>query len=352
MRRFNAVYLLILIICSTSAAEDARDNILHIYLPRSVKADGNTLTLDVLAAVRGQEQATQRAKQISMGRAPWSGERIKITRATILSRLASKGFSAGSVRLSGAEQVIVTRDEDKIPAEKLISCAREFLQKSRPGPTGCSWRLAQKPAEMLVPSGVTVSLEAQLPDKKTGDYVRVRITARGRERKLGQTLLLFKTVYPVRRAVAKEDIPAGEMVTPQNTKTKFFYVENKMSADYDLPFGMLARRSISTGTVIRRAMVRARKQSVIIDRNQTVTMKISGAGFVVTAIGRALEDGRTDELIKVRNIDTGKVIRARVLSDGRVEPVVTKTAVTSQRHELSRTDSEEIGQMSMNKEKK
>ncbi len=320
--------------------EDDDKDLLRIHLPRKVHADDDTLTLGELAVVRGGGESTQKAAKISMGRAPWSGEKITLDRATILSRLASEGFKASSVRISGARQVVVTRNEEQIAAERLISCARAFLQKRRPGPTGCSWRLARKPEELFVPSGLDVSLRAELPEGNSGDYVRVDITALANKRTLGRTVLLFKTVYPVRRAVAAKNIPAGEMVTPKNTETKFFYVENRPSDRGELPYGMLARRTIAAGAVIRPAMVRNPSPSVAVRRNQTVTMKITGAGFVVTAIGRALQDGSPDDLIKVQNVDTARVVRARVLSDGSVEPVVTKASVSAKGNDSTRRASQ------------
>jgi len=328
MSILRLAYVLVVVVLAPVAGSSARQaELLYVHLPRSALADGQTLTLRSIAALHGPAQLVQKAGRIAMGRAPWSGERITIDRATILSRLGSQGLTVDRVVISGADKVVVTRDEQQIPIERLISCARTLLQKIRPGPNGCSWRLAVAPEPLYVPSGVQVTLTAELPDDKPGDYVRVGVLARGEGRTVGRTTLLFKTVYPVRRAVAKKDIPAGQMITPENAEMKFFYAENPAGSD-ESPYGLLARNTIRAGSVIHRAMLRFRHRAVVVRRNQTVTMRITGAGFVVAALGKALQDGKCDEVIRVSNVDTGRVVRAKVLADGSVEPVISGPGAT------------------------
>ena len=61
----------------------------------------------------------------------------------------------------------------------------------------------------------------------------------------------------------------------------------------------------------------------IISRNDTVTMKIEGDGFTITALGQALDDGRSGAFIRVRNVDSGRIVVGKVKSDGSVEPVIS-----------------------------
>jgi flagellar basal body P-ring formation protein FlgA len=60
---------------------------------------------------------------------------------------------------------------------------------------------------------------------------------------------------------------------------------------------------------------------VAVHRNENVVMRIKGDGFLLTAMGLALEDGRPGAMIKVRNVDSGRVVMAKVAADGAVEPV-------------------------------
>jgi flagella basal body P-ring formation protein FlgA len=59
----------------------------------------------------------------------------------------------------------------------------------------------------------------------------------------------------------------------------------------------------------------------MLERNQTVIIRIDKPGLAVTAMGKSMQQGKLGELIKVKNIDSQRVILARVNEDGTVEPV-------------------------------
>ena len=59
----------------------------------------------------------------------------------------------------------------------------------------------------------------------------------------------------------------------------------------------------------------------VVRRNDSVVMRITGNLFQITALGQALENGGEGDLIKVRNVDSKRVVVARVIHDGTVEPV-------------------------------
>jgi flagella basal body P-ring formation protein FlgA len=63
------------------------------------------------------------------------------------------------------------------------------------------------------------------------------------------------------------------------------------------------------------------KSPIIAKRNQKVVIRIDGPGFLITALGKAMQDGRAGEYIKVRNADSQRIILVKVKEDGSVEPV-------------------------------
>jgi len=69
-------------------------------------------------------------------------------------------------------------------------------------------------------------------------------------------------------------------------------------------------------------MVNAAQSPVVIRRNETVVIRIERPGLVVSAVGTVLQEGRTGELVKVRNADSSRVIMCKVNADGTVEPVL------------------------------
>ncbi|TFG49254.1 MAG: hypothetical protein E4H40_03275, partial [Candidatus Brocadiia bacterium] len=66
------------------------------------------------------------------------------------------------------------------------------------------------------------------------------------------------------------------------------------------------------------------KQQVVVKREQSVRVKIDRPGIIATANGTAMQDGKVGDFIKVKmqiTKDSQRVIFAKVLEDGTMEPV-------------------------------
>ncbi len=69
-------------------------------------------------------------------------------------------------------------------------------------------------------------------------------------------------------------------------------------------------------------MLSAAQTAVLVRRNETVLIRLERPGILVTAMGTSLQEGRTGELVKVRNSDSSRVIVCKVMPDGSVEPAL------------------------------
>ncbi len=78
------------------------------------------------------------------------------------------------------------------------------------------------------------------------------------------------------------------------------------------------RRALRSGQVLRAGLL---MPAVLVQRRQAVTIQARYSGIEVTQAGEALDAGRRGELVRVRNAASGKVIHARVVAAGVVEPV-------------------------------
>ncbi len=297
----------------------------HIYLPRTVAVEGETIRLGDIAVVRSADAALRSAcEAVPMGRAPWSGERLVLDRRTLLARLASRGLGAERFRFSGAEEVAVTRAEAVTGPDRLVETARAWLDRVRPAPRGCRWRVLRQPKPIRTPAGAKVALTARGVPHGVGGEVRVRVEARCGERSLGGSDVIFRLTYPRRRLVARRDIAPGEVVTPENTRLETYESDRPDPGTWAAAYGARAARLIPAGTEVTAGRVLRPEYEVVVHRNKSVVMSLVGPLFRITALGKALEDGRPGDLIKVQNVDSGRVVLARVAADGTVEPVLAE----------------------------
>ena len=137
----------------------------------------------------------------------------------------------------------------------------------------------------------------------------------------GARKIVFRPKYNVHRIVAVTEIKSGEILTTGNIRIENSISDEPQASDWMPPYGFVAARDIAEGITIVPDMVKAPKAQVLIERNQTVVIRIDKPGLAVTAMGKAMQRGKLDDYIKVRNIDSQRVIVARVNEDGTVEPV-------------------------------
>ena len=103
------------------------DTGLHVYLPREVILSGDTISLGNVVVLRGDESMTAKARDIGLGKFAVATQQIVIDRQTLLSRLASNNIMGSQVTMSGAEEVVISRQSEKIAADRLVNVARSFL---------------------------------------------------------------------------------------------------------------------------------------------------------------------------------------------------------------------------------
>ncbi len=298
---------------------------LSVHLPRSVEAAGEALRLGEITILRSPDDRLRTtSERIAMGRAPWSGERIVLDRATVAARLASHGLGADRVRFTGADRVVVTRAEEVTSAKAIAQAARAFLETSRPAPAGCRWYLRREPDTIAAPAGADVSLSPRPASHGVAGEAKVTVVATAGGKQVGAADVVFRMMYARRRLLASRDIAPGEVISPENTTVRKAFSPRPDPGDWSKPYGRRAARLIAAGAEVKPGLVHSPAEEVVVRRNQGVVMTISGRLFQVTALGKALEDGRPGDLIKVRNADSGRVVLAKVARDGTVEPVIAE----------------------------
>jgi len=69
-------------------------------------------------------------------------------------------------------------------------------------------------------------------------------------------------------------------------------------------------------------MVAPAKPAILVKRNQNVVIRIDAGGLTITAMGRMIDEGGVGDIVRVRNVDSQRVITAKVNEDGTLGPVL------------------------------
>lgn len=308
--------------CNASANSTDEDSVLQICLPEAAAIEGKIIKLGQVCRIEGGEAVAARAGEIGLGEVSVLGQEIVIDRQMILSRLACNGISASEVKLTGAEKMIVRQQQQVIKGSELVEAARVFLGKNFPQYSGCKLEPVRVPKDFVTAGeSRNIKLSPSLADIMN-NQVGIKVVILADNKEAGSSDVDFNVKYNCRTVVTLKDIAAGTAISPENTKIEQRLSDNPEPANWREPYGLIARCRLPANTIIRPNTVSVAKAAAAIKRNENVIIRIEKPGLSVTAVGKAMQEGRAGEIIKVRNVDSQRVILAKVGENGTVEPVL------------------------------
>ncbi|MFC1633505.1 flagellar basal body P-ring formation chaperone FlgA [Planctomycetota bacterium] len=296
---------------------------LRIYLPREVTVKDANLTLGQVSVIQGRESLIAKANNVAIGRISITNQNVVIDRSTVLSRLACSGIPSSKVVFTGAKETTVRRKQRAISSQELVTLASSFLKSHPPDASVCQWSVIRKPKDLVIPEtgeGMRFSPRLILNNRKNQAKVEITVSCGGK--KAGVRDVIFALKYNRRQAVTITPIPKGAIIGPENVKIEVILSHYPEAADWKSPYGLATNRPLAANTILRTSMVGSGKSPVVVKRNQNVVIRIEKPGFLITASGMTLEDGRIGEHIRIRNVDSKRIILARINEDGSVEPVL------------------------------
>ncbi|MHC4570536.1 MAG: flagellar basal body P-ring formation chaperone FlgA [Planctomycetota bacterium] len=298
------------------------DSGLHVYLPREVTIKDDAIKLGQVSIIRGEELLVAKAGEIALGRVSVPGQEIIVDRALVLSRLACNGISKSQVTLTGAEEITVRQQQRIIKGSEFVEIASSFLEENRPANSVCRWDPLRVPKDLVVP-GVSkdIKLFPRLTRSGARSQARIRIVVLADGREAGVREVAFRLKYNHRIVVTLVELGSGSVITPENVKIEKRISNYPEPADWSPPYGFVTKSRLQANTMIRPGMVGPAERAIIVERNQTVVIRVKRPGLFVTAIGKAKQKARAGEFIKVQNVDSQRIILARVNEDGTVEPI-------------------------------
>jgi flagella basal body P-ring formation protein FlgA len=306
------------------SADIASEDCLQVYLPREAVVEGGAIKLGDVSILRGSDQETSQAGGVGLGSFCVAGQLITLDRAMIESRLRCSGVKSVGIEFSGAESVTVRRKSEIVKGVEFAEMAESFLSSYNPEAGGCNYRCLRIPEDFIVPgdaNGITFSTHLAGSSQVSG-YTKVNVCILNDGNQAGVRQVTFRRRWEVQRVVTTQDVMSGQEFSRENIKVVKGLSDQAQRSDWQAPYGLVARRDMAAGTVVDARMVSIVTEEIIVKRNENVLIKIDKPGLLITTFGKALENGKCGENIKVRNNDSNRTILARVNADGSVEPVI------------------------------
>ena len=128
---------------------------------------------------------------------------------------------------------------------------------------------------------------------------------------------IIKISNSIKLITLKNNLKKGEVI--QKHDLKFDYKTNSVGNGFFESFDNLVGRKInqnlSKGQVIK---IRHLEENFMVSEGQSIIIFSDLYGINVRMQGNALENGHFNELIKVKNISSGKIVQGRVINEKKI----------------------------------
>jgi len=220
--------------------------------------------------------------------------------------------------LGNREQITVERESQIISQDEIKDAILAALMERGLG-EGNSLELSNKMLRLYVPGGdlPSVGVEDVVYQARTGRVTAILLAPAGepgatRTRVTGR---LFKvTEIPVlsRRLLANEKITKGDIkwISVHSNRLR-----NGVITDINELVGKAGKRGLRSGLPVQENSIR---RPILVPKGSLVTIILKAPKMILTAQGKALEDGSDGDTVQIKNTQSNKIIEAEVTGPGTV----------------------------------
>ena len=281
----------------------------------SVTIDGGFVRLGDIATVQGPDgQAVKRLRKIEIAKAPLPGKSRGIDADYVRLRLRQYGVDLNRLDLRFKTKVLVTRRHMVVSKRQVAERVTEFIYRNSP------W-----PREKMTIKKVHISSPVVLPPGEFSHQVllnsqedlagRVHLpvvfqSRSGLQKKVWATLEIevLKPVVVTRRAVGRSTvITADDVIQVERDAAE---VPNDALTRLEDVIGKRAKRFLQAQSVISARQV---TRPTLIKRGDVVRIIARTEGLQITTLGEARRKGGRGDRIQVMNLDSKKVLHARII---------------------------------------
>ncbi len=315
IRYFIAVFFGFILLADTAAAN------VRLDIKRHVVVQGKSVLLHEIAVIHEDTGYTgPDLKSLSIGRSPLPGQKQVLNHSVLKQALRSKGVPMELVQFTGASETIVVRESRKVTSERITKIVRNYILANMPWPEKDVEIQQISGARNLVVAGGDLSF--RVVPQQNNDYVGLtpfRVVIRssdGEEKQLWVTadIRVYTNVVVARHPIGRlREIGREDVMIERRSMGSLS--QNTVST-IDEVIGMRTRSMIRAGDQIRLSQVEV---PPIVRRGDLVTLKVENDSFLITALGKVLENGRPGELIRVLNISSKKEVYGQAVDGGTVK---------------------------------
>ncbi|MFN2355672.1 MAG: flagellar basal body P-ring formation chaperone FlgA [Desulfopila sp.] len=315
-RLFSALFFLMVIVPAVSASA------LVITFAEEAIVATDYITLGDLVEFDKETQLTASLATKIVTRSPDPGKSRIFSTYDIKEEILRKTPMSRHTLWTGSNVITVSRKGQQILPSRVIEAIDQFLRdNSHSMPEAdISFTPRTLPVPFMLPKGkLAIEVVPANPTILKSSSFTLIFRVNGKVEKNFSVPGDLKALAPV--VIATDSLPRGSRLTPANTKKaiKDLTRHDNPSTNLRRILGKRLKRTIRAHDVIHSSDVEI---PPLIQRGQLVKIIIRTGTMHLSATGVARRDGKQGEIIRVRNVNSNKLIQGRVTAAGTVEVTI------------------------------
>jgi len=295
---------------------------LQITFKKNAQVDGAVVTLGDIAQFDEKSEMVNALSTQKVAQSPPPGESVSLRSLSIKRYLISSLSLSEEIDWSGSPSVALSRTGIRIGSSRIQSIVAEYIDQNRANLPEAEIRFIPSalPLPFILPSGeltyeVIPSNPAILGSKRFSIIFRV-------DNRVAKNMSVKGTVEALAPVViVTSRLQKGTVLTSRNLTLAVKDLSKIAAPGFDITnfTGKKLKRNLRAGSPVYTSMVEALP---IIKRGERVKIVINYGAMHLSAIGIARSNGRQDQMIRVQNINSNKIVYCRVAAPGLVEVVL------------------------------
>jgi flagella basal body P-ring formation protein FlgA len=297
------------------------DPLTTIRISDRVEIDSAEILLGHMATIEGSDvRFNQRLKNIVIGKAPLPGGSHRFDLNDLQKRIKQHHIDLATVIIQAPPQIVVTRSHIEIKKHEIENIVSEFIVQQIP-PDNTTMRIKEirVPGNVILPKGrITYNVTAPRKQKLMGRCpITVDFSVNGSVHKKVWTTAMIEVLGPV--VVTRKPLGRHKPITEDDIEMQTLDLSNlpaNVLTDREAVIGKRTKRAVGAQTPLRADSI---ELPPLVKRGDLVVIIAESENLKITTLGQVKKKGRRGERIPVVNLDSKKVLQARVVDANTVK---------------------------------
>jgi flagella basal body P-ring formation protein FlgA len=308
-----------LVLCAAAAGSVFAASLPSARFFERAEVEGDEIRLGDVARIDVDDPAlADDLRRVVLGRSPLPGKSRVLDAAAILQRFKQAEIDPARLDLQFPAEIVVSRAAMEVGRDQIESAVKAFIEQQS---AGRKVRLKElKVSETVVlPTGrLTTRVSAPRHMELAGSVpLAVELAVNGEAQKkiwVTATLEALALAVVTRRPMGRYTPLEEEDI--ETRAVDLAGLPSDFIADAQSVVGKRTRRALDANTVLRPDLV---ESPPLVKRGDRVLIVVEANGLRVTAVGQVKQTGCLGESIPVVNLDSNKIVHARVVDSRTVK---------------------------------